>query len=158
MAMQGGLTFVFQLPPNFKLRQRTKAAAGCDAMIWMKPDTVSEDDGPVCEVAVVNPGEDAQKDLQAESQTQVAQDLLIGKANQWREFHHSEAKDVTIKNLKYVQIDFDGTRVEGSPKIHGFQLVTEYKDKLVSIIVQGPEPAATDVKTLSDLMLSMQVQ
>lgn len=158
MAMQGGLTFVFQLPSSFKLRRRTKAGAGCDAMIWMKPDTISEDDGPVCEVAVVNPSEEVEKDVQSESQAQLAQDLLSGKAKQWREFHHSQPKDVTIKNLKYVQIDFDGTRIEGAPRIQGFQLLTIYKDKLVTIIAQTPEQASVELKNLSDLMQSLQVQ
>jgi hypothetical protein len=158
MAMQGGLTFVFKLPVGFTLKQRTKAAVNCDTMVWMKPDAVSESDGALYELSVISPTESMEKDMQSTSTTQIAQDILSGKAESWREFHQKKAEEVTIAGVKYTRIDFDGARKEGDVKISGFQLLGEFKEKFVCAVVQAPEQSNSDLQAFDQSLKTLQVQ
>jgi len=158
MAMQGGLTFVFQLPVGFTLKQRTKAAVNCDTMVWMKADTVTESDGALYELSVISPSESMQNDMQSQGLTKVAQDLLAGKSESWREFHRAEPSEVSIGSLKFVRIDFDGARKEDDAKLSGFQLLAEYNDKVVCAVVQAPDQAKNDLQAFNDAMKTLQVQ
>ncbi len=149
---------MFQLPVGYALRERMKAGPGCDTMVWMKPEASNENEGILCELAVIAPNESMQKDMQSETDSELAKDLLSGKANQWQEFHQIEPRAVQAANVKCVQIDFDGVRNGTGKKIVGFQVSGVYKEKVISLIVQAPEPMKADLNPFDNLVKTLQVQ
>ncbi|HEY9718500.1 MAG TPA: hypothetical protein V6C69_13600 [Trichormus sp.] len=158
MAMEGGCTFVFQLPSGYKLRERATPMPGCDSMVWMAPNAAAESDGVIFQLGVLKPTVDMLKAMQDVNLTQVAKSILNGKAEGWKEFHPTEPSEVTIANVKYIRIDFDGVRKDGGTKITGFQMVGEYKEKLVSIVVEAPEKSQSELDSFNRLAKTIQVQ
>jgi hypothetical protein len=57
-----------------------------------------------------------------------------------------------------VQIDFDGVRNSTGKKIFGFQVTGVYKDKVVNVVVQAPEPMKPDLNPFENLIKTLQVQ
>jgi hypothetical protein len=127
-------------------------------MIWMKSGAATEDDGTICQVSIIDPSEGIQKSLDNGKVSQVAQDILRGKSQSWQEFHPKDAADAKIRGVTFVRIDFDGTRNENSPKIHGFQMLAPVKEKLVCVTVQAPEAARAELDTFTETLKSLQVQ
>lgn len=124
----------------------------------MKPDTVTENDGVLYELSVIDPTEGMQKELETHSKAEIAQELLKGKGSQWTQFHTSEPKEVSLANLKALQIDFDAKRNSGDPRILGFQIFAQCKDKVVTIVAQVPEASRAELQTLSELLKTVQIQ
>jgi len=158
MAMEGGCTFVFQLPVGYKLRERATPMPGCDSMIWMSPTAATESDGVILQVGVIKPSTDMLKAMQEVDLAKITKSILEGKAEGWSEFHPAQPAEVTVANVKYVRIDFDGMRKPGGTKISGFLMLAAYKEKLISIVVEVPEKEHSELESFNRLAKTIQVQ